>query len=97
MLLLSSKGVRIIAKEIKRVTPDFLYEMAFMVDTIGDFIKCHYDNRDDQEFALNSFRGLARMKQLDVDLSNVDGLKKSFEDFKKSHPEWVKENEQNSK
>lgn len=86
-----------ISKNTTQKDQDFFHELALIVDTIGDLINRHFDNQEDREFALNSFRGLARMKQLDIDLTDADGLKKSFEDFKKSHPEWVKENEQNSK
>ena len=81
-----------ISKNITQNDHDFFHELALIVDTIGDLINRHFDNQEDREFALNGFRGLARMKQLDIDLTDADGLKKSFEDFKKSHPEWVKEN-----
>lgn len=81
-----------IGKKINQDDQDFFHKLALIVDIIGDLINRHFDSQEDREFALNSFRGLARMKQLDIDLTDADGLKKSFEDFKKSHPEWVKEN-----
>lgn len=81
-----------ISKNIIQKDQDFFHGLALIVDIIGDLINRHFDSREDQEVALNIFRGLARMKQLDIDLTDADGLKKSFEDFKKSHPEWVKEN-----
>ena len=80
-----------ISKNTTQKDQDFFHELALIVDIIGDLINRHFDSQEDREFALNSFRGLARMKQLDIDLIDADGLKKSFEDFKKSHPEWVKE------
>lgn len=86
-----------ISKNTTQKDQDFFHELALIVDIIGDLINRHFDSQEDWEFALNGFRGLARLKQLDIDLTDADGLKKSFEDFKKSHPEWVKENEQNSK
>ena len=89
--------MRIISKKINQDDRDFFHELALIVDTIGDLINRHFDSQEDREFALNGFRCLARLKQLDIDLTDADGLKKSFEDFKKSHPEWVKETEQNSK
>ena len=80
-----------ISKNTTQKDQDFFHELALIVDMIGDLINRHFDSQEDREFALNGFRGLARLKQLDIDLTDADGLKKSFEDFKKTHLEWVKE------